>query len=180
MKKISLTIDSDASFTKALSELEVYKSKLESKVAVFNERVAQELRDLAQQIASSAFADYYWPKKDPTNLIQDRANVSITVESSGDTSLVIMSGEDALWIEFGTGVLYNGAAGSSPHPKGSELGMTIGGYGKGKGKRRKWAFNKDGVTYFTHGIPAFMPMWKAAQETRARLEQIGREVFGND
>ena len=156
---------------------------MESKVAVFNERVAQELRDLAQQIASSAFADYYWPKGDNDSLTQEKANVSVSVESSGDTSLVIMSGEDALWIEFGTGVFFNGGKGMigrSPNPYGEQVGMTIGGYGKGKGQSNVWGFKRDGATYLTRGVPAFMPMWKAAQETRARLEQIGREVFGND
>lgn len=67
----------------------------------------------------------------------------MTVETEDESSvLVIAHGQDAIFIEFGTGVYHNGLG--SPHPKGEELGMTIGSYGKHLGLRRTWSFERDG------------------------------------
>lgn len=48
------------------------------------------------------------------------------------TIKLIISGSDVAFVEFGTGITFNGSAGSSPHPKGAEMGMLIGEYGKSK------------------------------------------------
>ncbi len=94
------------------------------------------------------------------------------------TIIVSASGSKITFIEFGSGVYYNGAVGSSPHPKGAELGMTIGGYGKGKGKQEVWAFiDDDGSIVRTHGNPPALAMWDAAQQMREQITTIARSVF---
>lgn len=74
------------------------------------------------------------------------AEVQVSIDERENVSIVIAAGEDAVWVEFGAGVYHNGSAGSSPHPKGSELGFTIGGYGKGMGKRQTWGSMKRRTT----------------------------------
>lgn len=81
-------------------------------------------------------------------------------------------------MEFGAGVYHNGSAGSSPHPKGSELGFTIGGYGEGMGKRQTWGFYEDSELRLTHGTPAIMPMYNALKTVCDEIAGIAKEVFG--
>lgn len=92
---------------------------------------------------------------------------------------VIVAGGNAIWLEFGTGVKHNGPAGGSPHPKGKELGMTIGGYGDGHGADPGgwWYYDETGLKH-TYGIEANMFMYKTAQELQRVFPELAREVFG--
>ena len=93
---------------------------------------------------------------------------------------LITEGKDLLFIEFGTGVTYNGAAGASPHPKGEELGYTIGSYGKGQGKNPYWYYiDESGVKHRSYGTQATFPMYAAWMEMKENVKRIAREVFGN-
>ena len=92
--------------------------------------------------------------------------------------MVIANGEDAVWVEFGAGVYHNGSVGSSPHPKGAELGMTIGSYGNGRGSRRVWGYYDEGGLVLTRGTPAQMPMYSAAKAVCEKIDEIARRVFG--
>jgi hypothetical protein len=92
---------------------------------------------------------------------------------------VIVAGGAAIFLEFGTGITHNGPAGSSPHPKGSELGMTIGGYGQGKGADPGgwWYYDEAGRLRHTKGVAAQMFMWKTARELERIAPELAREVF---
>lgn len=109
------------------------------------------------------------------------ADVQVTVENDGDVTVVIASGEEAVFIEFGAGVYYNGGAGTSPHPKGEENGFLIGEYGKGQGKKNVWALPGSSHEYpiLTHGTPAAMPMYHGVQEVLTILVDLAKEVFGS-
>lgn len=99
-------------------------------------------------------------------------------ERGGRLSVVLASGPDAVFIEFGAGVYHNGAAGASPHPKGQELGYTIGGYGKGFGQRKAWGYRDgSGNLIVTRGTEAMMPMLNAADRCAEIAARIAREVF---
>lgn len=104
--------------------------------------------------------------------------VDVSVDNRGSVTVVIASGGDAVWVEFGAGVYHNGSPGSSPHPHGAELGMTIGGFGKGNGKKETWGFYEEGELKLTHGTPAVMPMARAVTTVCNEISQIAREVFG--
>jgi hypothetical protein len=80
-------------------------------------------------------------------------------------------------VEFGAGVYHNGSVGSSPHPKGVELGYTIGSYGKGYGKGRAWGYYDNGELRITRGTPAKMPMYTATQSIINKAVSIAREVW---
>lgn len=163
---------SEAEIDRAIKELKQYAKDITAKADLLGKRIADEIANNAQGAFATAVVD------DLLNGGRKTAKVSVSVKSTGNISLVIASGADAFWAEFGTGVYYNGSVGGSPHPKGVELGMTIGGYGKGKGQRETWGFyDEDGEVQLTHGAPASMPMYNAVKTVCAEIATIAREVF---
>lgn len=159
------------SINRAIKELEEYKQELLRKVDLLRDRIAEELKNEAEKGFSNALVD---------DLVRGGgrpAEVSVSIDNRESITVVIAKGEDAIWCEFGAGVYHNGSAGSSPHPKGSELGFVIGGYGKGKGKQNTWGFYENGELKVTHGTPAVMPMYNAVKTVSERVIQIAREVF---
>lgn len=162
---------SEREIGKAIKELEQYKQELIRKTALLREKVANRIAELAQSGFNGAVVD------DVLKGGVKTAQVDVQVTDSGEVSLVIANGEDAVWAEFGSGVFHNGSAGSSPHPKGQELGFTIGGYGKGMGKKQVWGFYEDGELRLTHGAPATMPMYNAVKTVCDEITSIAREVF---
>lgn len=170
-KVIQLSLDPQ-SIGRAVKEVKAYKREIEEKTELLRKRVAQKIAQMAQSGFNGAIVD------DLTRGGARMASVSVEVNEHGDVSVVIASGEDAVWAEFGTGVYHNGPVGTSPHPKGSELGMTIGGYGKGMGAKTTWGFREGDELFLTHGAPASMPMYSAFEAVRKEIAAIAKEVFG--
>lgn len=175
MKDIEITLSSQ-SIEAAIRELNEYKRALNRKIEIFRKRVAEELADMAKGLFNQA----------QETIVNggngDLAPVNIEVDNSTeDLSVIIATGEDVVFIEFGTGVYHNGTAGESPHPKGKDFNYLIGGYGKGYGKRQAWGY-KDGSgnLIVTRGIEAMLPMYNAAQACAEVAENIAREVFAGD
>lgn len=156
---------------KAIRELEQYKQDIIRKTDLLRARVAERLAELSRDGFAGAVVD------DLLKGGQRTAQVDVSIDQRDNVTLVIARGEDAVWVEFGAGVHYNGSAGTSPHPKGSELGFTIGGYGKGMGKKDVWGFYEDGELRLTHGTPAIMPMYNAVKTVCDEIAEIAREVF---
>lgn len=160
------------SFTDAIAEIRAYKLDLQKKTEWLAERIATEISEAALQNFASAVCD------DLVTGGPRPANVVVSVETSGAMQLVIASGTDAVFCEFGAGVTHNGTPGESPHPNGEALGMTIGSYGKGFGARRVWGYyDEDGGLVLTRGTPASMPMYNAMKDVCGRITTIAREVF---
>lgn len=91
---------------------------------------------------------------------------------------LIVEGRELLFIEFGSGTSYNGAVGSSPHPKGEEFGYTIGSYGKGYGARKVWGYYAEsGDLVLTRGVKATMPVYEADMEIIKSVTRIAKRVF---
>lgn len=170
-KTISFGLSS-SDITRAIKKLDAYKEEIARKAELLRERVAQEIVNEAQNGFDSSIVD---------DLLRGGgrpASVSVTTMNDGAVSLVIANGSDAIWCEFGAGVYHNGAAGTSPHPNGETLGMMIGSYGEGHGKRNVWGYYEDGELKLTHGTPATMPMYNAAKAVCDRITEIAMEVFG--
>lgn len=150
-------------------ELLTYKTELSSKT----EQFVRELANLGIPIIDGNITG---AKGD-----SDKTHATyITVNSFGEYSRAVLhaEGKDLLFIEFGAGIHYNGAAGTSPNPKGAELGYTIGSYGQGKGKNDSWTYSADsGEWVRSYGTQATMPMYKASQEIIANIQKIARNVF---
>lgn len=170
-KKIPFELSED-SISKACRELEQYKVAFTRKVFQLRDRVAECLADEASLGFTGAVVD------DLVRGGQKLADVKVSISDRGSLIAIIASGEDAVWVEFGAGVHHNGSPGSSPHPKGAELGFTIGTFGLGMGKRKVWGYYEDGELKVTRGTPATMPMYRAVQTVCADIREIAREVFG--
>ena len=94
------------------------------------------------------------------------------------TGELILQGEKIAFVEFGAGIHYNGPAGQSPHPKGTQLGYTIGSYGYGMGRFESWYYEgEDGVYRISFGTKATMPLYSANEEMRKHLLEVVKEVF---
>lgn len=163
--KISLT---EASINKAISELKTYEKWVQDKVLELIDKLVATGEDYA--INEVGHVD------------TGETLASIKGYRRGNRG-VIVAGGNAIWLEFGTGVTYNGAVGDSPHPKGKELGMTIGTYGAGHGADPQgWWYQKDGNSRWVHtyGIEANLFMYRTAQELKRLAPKLAMEVFGND
>lgn len=162
------------SIDKAIKEIEQYKRETIRKMDLLRRLVTERIAEQARSGFASAIVDDLLPNSGGARI----ANVDVTIDERDNVSLVIANGKDAIWCEFGAGVYHNGSVGTSPHPKGAELGMTIGGYGKGLGAKNVWGFYQDGELKLTHGAPASMPMYNALMSVCADIIDIAREVFG--
>ena len=172
-RTIHIDILDPASIDAAVREIREYSEWVQRKTEELRQRVAYFIAKDASAVFNSAVAD---------DLIGEGAvigSVDVVVKDNGNITLVIANGDDAVFMEFGAGVYYNGGVGSSPNPLGAALGYTIGSYGKGNGAKNVWGFKgSDGQLHLTHGVPASMPMYKAMMAVVNDIEQIAREVFG--
>jgi hypothetical protein len=173
-RTITIDIFNPASIDAAVKEIRDYADWVKRKTDELRERVAYFIAKDASAVFNTAVAD---------DLIGEGAvigSVNVVVEDNGNMTLVIANGEDAVFMEFGAGVYYNGGVGSSPNPLGAVLGYTIGSYGKGNGAKAVWGFKgEDGALHLTHGVPASMPLYRALQSVVNDIEQIAREVFSS-
>ena len=173
-RTITIDIFNPASIDAAVKEIRDYADWVKRKTDELRERVAYFIAKDASAVFNTAVAD---------DLIGEGAvigSVNVVVEDNGNMTLVIANGTDAVFMEFGAGVYYNGAVGSSPNPLGAALGFTIGSYGFGQGKKEVWGYmGDDGRLHLTHGTPASMPLYRAVQSVVNDIEQIAREVFSS-
>lgn len=174
MGKRKITVElTESGIDKAIKELEEYKKDIKKKTALLQDRIAKRIEEEADKGFASAVVD------DLVRGGYQKPDVTVNYTTKGDISVVVAQGEDAVWVEFGAGVYHNGNLGSSPHPRGSELGMTIGGYGQGKGKQKSWGFkDEEGTLHVTRGTPAQMPLERAVLSVLDELPQMAKEVFG--
>lgn len=172
-KKVIRISLSEKDIDRAIKELEQYKQEIIRKTELLRVKVAERIAALAQSGFNGAIVDDLTGESGGAR----KADVQVSIDERENVSVVIAAGEDAVWAEFGAGVYHNGSVGSSPHPKGQELGLTIGGYGKGMGKRQVWGFYEDGELKLTHGAPATMPMYNAMKIVCDEIVAIAKEVF---
>lgn len=109
---------------------------------------------------------------------------SIKGHASGQEGEITVGG-NAVWIEFGTGVVAN--AGNTPHPKRDELFMmpwgtytwygNISGLPHGGNPNGWWYKGDDGNYHHTFGIRGNKFFYNTAQTLRRECNETAREVF---
>lgn len=169
-KKIKMNL-SVSSVENAIKQIEEYKRSLVLKTAQLLEELGKiGIRTINQRM-SSIQGD-----SNPNHY----AFVKMNSYGSYTRATIILQGRDILFIEFGSGIHYNGAVGSSPHPKGQQMGYTIGSYGKGQGANDSWVyFNEEHGRFETsQGTKAAMPMYNAEVEIRKAIKSVAKKVFG--
>ena len=167
---------SPSEIQRAISDVERFKAEFQKRVDTYRKRIAEEIAVYASAYFDNSVMD------DVIGGSPRKPDVTVDWSDDGKIAVVVANGEDAVWCEFGAGVYHNGSVGTSPNPYGNELGFTIGSYGKGHGKQKVWGYytdpdSKTGLV-LTHGTPASMPMYNAAQEVLRKSVEIAREVFG--
>ena len=182
-KKIKVDVLSPSSLQKCIDEIKGYKGSVNTKCQRVVKRLTEEaIRIISMKIAEAAITVETTSSGTEIESGQNFAKTPTkeyynTAQSS--MSVISVDGEDILFIEFGAGVYYNGAAGTSPHPKGEMFGFVIGGYGQGKGANKVWGYiGEDGELHLTHGVKATMPMYSAIMEITRLAPIICKEVFG--
>lgn len=174
-RTIHVNILDSRSIDNAIRELKEYQQWIQRKADELRQRVAELIRNKAELgFLTSISGDYI-------NEEASIGGVTVDIQDNGDVTLVVASGKDAVFIEFGAGVYHNGSVGSSPHPLGVGLGFTIGSYSPNSlGRFNIWGFtDENGELHLTHGAPASMPLYKALMEVRQDIVQIAREVFNS-
>ena len=179
-KKVIKCSLSQKSIQNAIQELRSYQSELRRKTELFVKKLAEVgIPVIDENMAKASFT--YDDKG-----IQSGSDTShythVEIHTFGDYAQanLIVENKSILFIEFGAGVYYNGAAGASPHPKGQEVGFLIGSYGAGHGQKKVWGYYDDsGQLVLTHGVEATMPVLKAYNEIIQKCVKVAKEVFGD-
>lgn len=170
-KKIIKCGLSQKSIQDAINQLKSYQGELKSKNELFVRRLAELGIPVIDQNIAMAQGDS-----------DKNHNTYIKINRFDDyvQAILICEGSGLLFIEFGAGIKYNTPAGTSPHPKGQELGYTIGSYGQGKGKNDSWTYySESGEWVRSYGTEATMPVYKATVEIIQSIRKIAKEVFSS-
>ena len=163
---------SEKSVEGAIHRIELYTKDLKTKTEILVDKLAKDVRENAErELVANANGDEQF----------DSTFDSLTIEKSGQYTRRVLAGGDAIWLEFGTGVVANPVGvGGYAHPKAQELGMYgIGEYGHGMGANPKgwWYTSASGESVHTYGIPATMFMYHSAWQTRAKIPEMARRLF---
>lgn len=169
MPEITLRLN-DESIAAAIQKIKAYETDLPKKAEKIRLEVAERLKKLCKEGFNGAQGEVLLDGQLPV------PDVSVTVQQDGKVTLVIASGKEAVFIEFGAGVYFN--PDGAPHPGRGQGIVGIGEYGYGRGKRKVWGYyDESGDLHLTHGTPASMPMYHAALEVAKMVPEIAREVF---
>lgn len=175
--KASLNVSSLNALKKQLLD---YKAELSNKC----DRFVRELAEVGIPVIESKVAEagFTYDDKGIQSGSDTEHNTYVKVDSliGMSKATLVLEGSEILFIEFGSGVSYNGSVGSSPHPKGQENGFLIGTYGMGHGSQKVWGYYADtGELVLTHGTKATMPMYEASLKIREEVVRIAKDVFGS-
>lgn len=165
MKQWTINLDTK-SIQRVIDELNKYESELDTKIS----RVIAKCFNYGIETVNENSAGY------STNI-----QYTFTRGQGVVTATFTVTGEQLLFIEFGTGVHFNGHPHSSPHPDGVKLGYTIGDYSnKHNGLKDGWVyFDTEEQRYkYTNGIKALMPVYKADLRIILTIVDVAKEVFG--
>jgi hypothetical protein len=178
-KTLKCDVLSLSSIKKLQDSLKAYSDSLTDKC----ERVVRELANIGLQEAERqiAKAGYKYDSKgiESGSNTDHYSEVKVTTLNGYSRADLIVNGKDIAFIEFGSGVHYNGAVGQSPNPDGQKLGMVIGSYGKGKGKQDVWGYySESGELIISHGTKATMPMYNATMKMYKAAPKVVKQVFG--
>lgn len=148
-------------------------NEVESLMSADRVRLDNAAHDIADRICEKAQANFDAAWYDSlARGVRGEADVKCRVEKTGTGYKVIAEGPEVTFIEFGAGVYYNPPAGTSPHPRGADLGFVIGGYGKGQGKQNAWGYYaEDGNLVITHGTAAQTPLYRAFEEVLQEVKK---------
>lgn len=157
------------SIRNAIDELQEYRESLKEKINDFVDALIKDGVEVAKiQLASAAH--------------ERPASVdAFYVDSSGDIikAYIVLNSEDALFIEFGSGIRYNNG---NAHPLAGEFGYGVGTYPSEHPPNRAinpgyWWYKDGDKLRLSFGTQATMPIYHAAETMRNEVIQKAIEIF---
>ena len=143
---IQMTLD-PASIDAAIAELKAYQRRLDAKCEELRQRVAYFIARDASAVFNTAAAE-----DDLTEGVIT-GHVEVSVEQRGEnTTIVVANGKDAVFMEFGAGVYFNGNVGDAPTPWGGNLGFTIGSYSTYRPENRSTRIHRARINTIAHSV----------------------------
>lgn len=173
MKRINLSISKKGSIERAIKQLEEYRDSLDRKCEELVDRLGS-LGITVLRAQLSSISPFYRGED---------MNTEGEVIKDGDNwkAVIYMSGSQTLFLEFGSGITFNTGKGGSLHPKGRELGYTIGSYNPSSPHATSgsgwWYKDKWGQSQHTYGTPTFAPLYNSSLEMIKEASTIAKEIF---
>lgn len=153
---------SEKSIAEAIKELRNYAQWVEQKT----EELRMRLATLGASVASIQFS----------RAIYNGSNdVSVRVDTKGNTATIYAEGESVAFIEFGSGIKYGYG-----HPDATKFGFGPGTWSDGPDGKGHWDNPKGwyfGSGQHSYGNPPAMAMVSARDTMLEQLTEIAREVF---
>lgn len=161
MKTINVKLD-PSSIDNAIKELEDYKEALLKKVKLFVNALAQDGISVANARLASTYGD-------STN-----GSIGFGLDDAGNivSATISLDGSDALFIEFGSGIVFN----AETHPLAGKFGYGPGTY-PGQTHVPVPGYWYYGGGKLSVGTGASMPMYKAAETMRNNAIMRASEIF---
>lgn len=174
MRTITINALSEKSLREAAKQVERLKKDYEAKNKTFvKELVKAGIVEARNHLVGDGDSD-------PPDFYTDNPYAKSGNKGAYAESTIRLQGDDVAFVEFGSGVHYNGHPGSSPNPLGVKLGYTIGSYGWHQGLEDHWWYKgDDGEQHLSYGTEATMPLFHASEYIKQEYKRIAREVFGS-
>lgn len=176
MKKLNLSLTRPNDIDNVIKYLEDYKSTLDSKADVLIQRLSR-IGIIALNARIKSISPFYKGEDIDTSVSE------VYKTDNGWGAKIMISGSQCVFIEFGAGVTFNTSKGNSLHPKGQELGLTIGSYNPNSDNATKssgwWYTDKWGESQHTYGTPTFAPLYNSSLEMLEAIQGVTEEVFSN-
>ena len=170
-KTIRLSLTTKGSLQKAVDQLESYKQEIQDKSNLFLVELAN-VGIVALNVRINSISPFYKGSD---------LSVSLQMMNGVLGASIVMSGKQCAFVEFGAGVLFNAPKGSSLHPKGTELGLTIGSYNPDSHNAESplgwFYYDEYGQKQHTYGTPTFAPMHNSEMEMLNQIKEIAEKVF---
>jgi len=178
MAKVIKATLSVSSIKKMKQEIDNYRKSLEQR----NERFVKRLAEHGLIVTKIAIGMI------PADYKVGGIDVDVDYDTSGLMSgaTIRMSGEQAIFIEFGAGTYYNTGIGGTLHPKtksGLENEFTIGSWSL---EHQQHVYSKNGWYYrdseglhHSMGVPTFAPLYEGFMSMQELVLEIAKEVFLN-
>lgn len=174
MKNIELSLDTK-DINKLIKQLESLKKQLDSGLTDYVDDLMEIGKSELQSKASTVISDDASLDK---KISVTKKSTRLKTRAKG---ILTAHGKDIAFIEFGAGVHYNGAAGSSPRPDPTEtpkFDYRIGQYGYHLGMMDSWRYeDADGITHTTHGTKAAMPIYYAWRKMKEQASSTARKRY---
>lgn len=170
MRTIKIHLDSRTSVKHAVWELQWIKEDWQRRTNLCAEMIAAALADEIQKNLDAI------PYTDDIKDVKAHAVVpkrtDLTATAIGNR--ITISGEEVVFVEFGSGAYYNGTGGRNPLGDAVAFDTDIGSYGKGNGNKKYWFIAHNLISC---GTPAYMPIYNAIEAIKPQIPTLVRQVF---